>query len=706
MFDAVAPAVLRYYASLRLGLIVVSTRLPCQILPALLLESPTFILGIIPRHWITAYIYVSCGCISVVACEKAALLIAEVMEMKPWLLFNTLPLFPSPADRFGTSETLAWETVPATPNLERALRYLRLEKQHRTLWIDALCINQQDDAEKRVQIQRMDFLYANASAVCIWHGDYHGIGDLASCQSIEASSSKPAPCQHEREISEAFRFMRAFNGMRILISSFLLDRSLEQHMEDPMPGLLAIARRGYWQRLWVVREAVLGTGPVNMQCGHEVCDLKDFLSAQHRAVVRENVPKEVSKAFKSGRRFAKMWQEFRHSSFHDHGLNRDTAQLINKGIMAARRYISPSVDDEPTSFHERPYSHRLLHVLLRVSGYFHCRDERDRLYAVLGVVGGVEKGKREMANAAEYLRSQHFHTVIGLGMDSWLKFKLGDGAGSVVLRSVLGGLVGCWCIFFDAKARYWTINRPKYIVTNHTNHNELSRAVDDTTARVSQGNDLDFFNVLVKYLAEETKSLSFLDAVSFDDQPANTASWVPRWQVKVDDEVYKFSAARRDGDNMPRDTFRFFDDGKTLEILGMEYGCVGKVRIMDTAVLDSDLEQHGGEIGFALPSEARDVLVKLSHLFPSSGQAPEWLTPEYELKVQATFENAFEAGKGLYARHGRVVLHYSSEKGNGSGSGRMSEAAFYQGWRGKGGRPCGFRARLLSSTCASRGARS
>jgi hypothetical protein len=170
---------------LRLGLVVVSTLFLCQKLPALLLESPTFNLGVIPRDWTTAFLCVSCGYISVVACEKAVLLIAEVMKTKPWLLVNTLPLFSSLNDHFRTSETLAWETVPATPNLERALRYLRLEKQHRTLWIDALCINQQDNAENRVQIQCMDFLYANASAVCIWLGDYHGIGDLASCHSIE-----------------------------------------------------------------------------------------------------------------------------------------------------------------------------------------------------------------------------------------------------------------------------------------------------------------------------------------------------------------------------------------------------------------------------------------------------------------------------------------------------------------------------------------
>src|SRR5277367_5441459 len=47
IFDTIRPLVLRYYASLRLGLAVVSTLFLCQKLPALLLESPEFNLGVI-----------------------------------------------------------------------------------------------------------------------------------------------------------------------------------------------------------------------------------------------------------------------------------------------------------------------------------------------------------------------------------------------------------------------------------------------------------------------------------------------------------------------------------------------------------------------------------------------------------------------------------------------------------------------------------
>lgn len=44
--------------------------------------------------------------------------------------------------------TLNSQVIHITENLERALRWLRSRDQERVLWVDAICINQQDDAEK------------------------------------------------------------------------------------------------------------------------------------------------------------------------------------------------------------------------------------------------------------------------------------------------------------------------------------------------------------------------------------------------------------------------------------------------------------------------------------------------------------------------------------------------------------------------------
>ena len=61
-------------------------------------------------------------------------------------------------------------TISVTQNLATALPYLRKEDKPRVLWIDAICVNQQDLAERARQVKRMADVYSMASRVIIWLG--------------------------------------------------------------------------------------------------------------------------------------------------------------------------------------------------------------------------------------------------------------------------------------------------------------------------------------------------------------------------------------------------------------------------------------------------------------------------------------------------------------------------------------------------------
>ena len=61
-------------------------------------------------------------------------------------------------------------SLPITRNLFDALQRLRTEAP-RLLWIDALCINQDDLEEKGNQVARMGHIYRNASRVVVWLGE-------------------------------------------------------------------------------------------------------------------------------------------------------------------------------------------------------------------------------------------------------------------------------------------------------------------------------------------------------------------------------------------------------------------------------------------------------------------------------------------------------------------------------------------------------
>jgi len=59
---------------------------------------------------------------------------------------------------------------PVGGNLFAALLHLRDPSIERILWIDALCINQQDNIEKGHQVQSMAMIYAKATRVIVWLG--------------------------------------------------------------------------------------------------------------------------------------------------------------------------------------------------------------------------------------------------------------------------------------------------------------------------------------------------------------------------------------------------------------------------------------------------------------------------------------------------------------------------------------------------------
>ncbi|KAK6428583.1 hypothetical protein LTR95_015273 [Oleoguttula sp. CCFEE 5521] len=57
-----------------------------------------------------------------------------------------------------------------TKNCEDALRRFRLQDKPRTLWVDAICINQKDNVEKTRQVQIMGHIYRYADRVIVYSG--------------------------------------------------------------------------------------------------------------------------------------------------------------------------------------------------------------------------------------------------------------------------------------------------------------------------------------------------------------------------------------------------------------------------------------------------------------------------------------------------------------------------------------------------------
>lgn len=81
-------------------------------------------------------------------------------------------------------------TMEVTTNLEAALRELRAQKIN-TIWVDALCINQQDPTERGLQVMRMGLIYSRAVTVLAWLGPESGGSTLAMKRILTESSLRP-----------------------------------------------------------------------------------------------------------------------------------------------------------------------------------------------------------------------------------------------------------------------------------------------------------------------------------------------------------------------------------------------------------------------------------------------------------------------------------------------------------------------------------
>lgn len=71
-------------------------------------------------------------------------------------------------------QSISWSRVrphSITQSLYDALQRLRSESETRHLWVDQLCINQQDAQERSQQVSSTLLIYQKATSVLVWRGE-------------------------------------------------------------------------------------------------------------------------------------------------------------------------------------------------------------------------------------------------------------------------------------------------------------------------------------------------------------------------------------------------------------------------------------------------------------------------------------------------------------------------------------------------------
>ncbi|TGO20359.1 hypothetical protein BPAE_0303g00030 [Botrytis paeoniae] len=246
-------------------------------------------------------------------------------------------------------------SFPVTTNLESALRYLRYRDLPRVLWIDAICINQEDIPERNSQVQYMGTIYSKSSIVLAWLGEPKTNKCLPS-SFIAGWMDKLIP--EGDDIDEERDNDLVFDTFEMML------KDLEAHWESDDDdvasfstqnlrtgaGIIRLFENPWWNRMWTVQEALLG---------------KNTLLISGRRSIFQN---DLSAIFNS---------QLAHSK---DGCNPRKSGFITTSFLKMRflhEYRGGNVSNS-------------LEGLLNTFGERRCSDPRDKIYGLLGILATEE----------------------------------------------------------------------------------------------------------------------------------------------------------------------------------------------------------------------------------------------------------------------------------------------------------------------------
>jgi hypothetical protein len=224
-------------------------------------------------------------------------------------------------------------------NLYGALFCLRRSRKSRLLWADAICIDQSNAEERKLQVGLMDYIYTRAAKVLIWLG------------------------RAESTIEKAFAEM---------------SEDVKEVDDDLKECLEWMCNQSYWKRLWVIQEIALSrnlrvyVGPYSQSWGRFLLHLtryKDGNRKEYRSASPRRVPRILERDISPPRR---RYYD-RTSPVRETLISTKTANQINLIMdLGAKRL-------------DRHGSENRLEQLLEDFQYAECEEPRDKIYGLLGL---------------------------------------------------------------------------------------------------------------------------------------------------------------------------------------------------------------------------------------------------------------------------------------------------------------------------------
>jgi len=223
------------------------------------------------------------------------------------------------------------KTRPISRSNAAALKALRHTTKSIYLWIDAICINQEDAQEESQQVAEMLLIYKKAQSVTAWLGEADNETLLALACIRNAKLFRILP----PEIHKSGHDGSCLNQLRAMHKA-----------------LLAFYETPWLRRTWI-RQEIFGAGQLVMQCGPHQISWDDFIQGPRIMVAIQSLqPDQIVISQDAEASLASLLEE---------------AQL---NARVPRSGVKPP---------------RTLTEVLLASQLFEVTDQRDTFYAILGM---------------------------------------------------------------------------------------------------------------------------------------------------------------------------------------------------------------------------------------------------------------------------------------------------------------------------------
>jgi hypothetical protein len=170
-------------------------------------------------------------------------------------------------------------------DLVLALTYLRHMDRKRTLWIDAICIDQENAVERNQQVQMMSRIYTRAENVCIWLGEQDDQSEVAF-----------------KFIEEEITHLKDFDSI-----------SSDKDYSSKWHSLMELMQREWFSRRWVVQELSLAK-KADIWCGPDTMPWKEFAVAVELFVEVESATHRLSEVMQKDEKYQHVPGWFEHVS--------------------------------------------------------------------------------------------------------------------------------------------------------------------------------------------------------------------------------------------------------------------------------------------------------------------------------------------------------------------------------------------------------